>query len=79
MISKTKFSKIDVIIKVNGKDVTLCVGYWMVDDCDYYEYSGYSGCGEDCFYIVETVNGLPGTIFAESTIDKIIEEIFNLD
>ena len=79
MTSKTKFSKIDVIIKVNGKDVALCVGYWVVDYRDYYDYSGYSGCGEDCFYIIETVNGLPGAIFAESTKDKIIDLIFNRD
>lgn len=79
MISKTKFSKIDVVIKVNGKDVTLHAGYWVVDDCDYFEYNGYSGCGEDCFYIIESVNGLPGAIFAESTIDKIIEKIVNRD
>lgn len=77
--SKTKFSKTNVIIKVNGKDVALCIGYWVVDDCDYYEYNGYNGCGDDCFYIIETVNGLPGTLFSESTIDKIIDLIFNRD
>ena len=79
MVSKTKFSNIDVIIKVGGKDVKLCVEYWVVDDCDYFEYSGYNGCGEDCFYIIETVNGLPGNMFSESTIDRVIEEIFNHD
>ena len=67
MDSKNDFSSIDVVIKVNGKDVKLCVEYW-VD----YNYNGY---GEDCYYIVETVNGLPSDMFTESTIDSIIEGI----
>lgn len=79
MISKTKFSSNDITIVVGGKDVKLWVEYWTVDYCDYFEYRGYSGCGDDCFYIIETVNGLPGNIFAESTIDKIIELIVNRD
>ena len=68
MTSTNDFSSIDVVIEVNGKDVNLCVEYWIDD----YDYSGY---GEDCYYIIETVNGLPSDMFTESTIDNIIEEI----
>lgn len=63
MTSANNFSSIDVVTKVNGKDVNLCVEYW-VDYGDYWYY-----------YIIETVNGLPSDMFTESTIDNIIEEI----
>ena len=63
MDSTNDFSSIDVVIKVNGKDVNLCVEYW-IDCCDDWSY-----------YIVETVNGLPSDMFTESTIDNIIEGI----
>lgn len=63
MASTNNFSSIDVVTKVNGKDVKLCVEYWV----DY---------GDDwSYYIIETVNGLPSDMFTESTIDNIIEEI----
>lgn len=67
MDSKNNFSNIDVVVEVNGKDVKLCVEYW-VD----YNYNGY---GEDCYYIVETVNGLPSDMFTDGTIDSIVEAI----
>ena len=63
MASTNNFSNVDVVIEVNGKDVKLCVEYW-IDCCDDWSY-----------YIVETVNGLPSDMFTESTIDNIIEEI----
>ena len=63
MTSTNDFSSIDVVVKVNGKDVKLCVEYWI--DC----WDDWS------YYIVETVNGLPSDMFTESTIDNIIEEI----
>ena len=63
MDSKNNFSNIDVVVEVNGKDVNLCVEYWI--DC----WDDWS------YYIVETVNGLPSDMFTESTIDNIIEEI----
>ena len=68
MDSTNDFSSIDVVVDVYGKDVKLCVEYW-VDD---YDYGGY---GEDCYYIIETVNGLPSDMFTWRTIDNIIEEI----
>ena len=63
MDSKNNFSNIDVVVEVNGKDVKLCVEYWI--DC----WDDWS------YYIVETVNGLPSDMFTESTIDSIIEGI----
>ena len=60
MTSTNDFSSIDVVIEVNGKDVNLCVEYWV----DYWDY-----------YIIETVNGLPSDMFTDSTIDTIIKEI----
>ena len=63
MDSKNNFSSIDVTIEVNGKDVNLCVEYWI--DC----WDDWS------YYIVETVNGLPSDMFTESTIDSIVEAI----
>lgn len=69
MTSTNDLSSIDVVIEVNGKGVKLCVEYW-VDD-----YDGYGGYGEDWYYIVETVNGLPSDMFTESTIDNIIDGI----
>ena len=63
MASTNDFSSIDVVIEVNGKDVKLCVEYWI--DC----WDDWS------YYIVETVNGLPSDMFTESTIDSIIEGI----
>ena len=60
MTSTNDFSSIDVVIEVNGKDVKLCVEYWV----DYWDY-----------YIIETVNGLPSDMFTDSTIDTIIKEI----
>ena len=63
MTSTNDFSSIDVTIEVNGKDVNLCVEYWV----DYWDDSSY--------YIVETVNGLPSDMFTESTIDSIVEAI----
>ena len=63
MTSTNDFSSIDVVIEVNGKDVKLCVEYWI--DC----WDDWS------YYILETVNGLPSDIFTDSTIDTIIEEI----
>ena len=63
MDSKNNFSNIDVVVEVNGKDVKLCVEYWV----DY---------GNDWqYYIVETVNGLPSDMFTDGTIDSIIEAI----
>lgn len=64
MISEIKLSNIDVIIKVNGEDVKLCVGYWV----DFW----------DC-HIIETINDLPSTMFLQRVIDKIIEKIVNQD
>ena len=63
MDSKNNFSNIDVVVEVNGKDVNLCVEYWI--DC----WDDWS------YYIVETVNGLPSDMFTESTIDSIVEAI----
>ena len=63
MDSKNDFSSIDVVIEVNGKDVKLCVEYWI--DC----WDDWS------YYIVETVNGLPSDMFTEGTIDSIIKAI----
>ena len=63
MDSKNNFSNIDVVVEVNGKDVNLCVEYWI--DC----WDDWS------YYIVETVNGLPSDMFTDSTIDTIIKEI----
>ena len=60
MTDTNDFSSIDVVIEVNGKDVKLCVEYWV----DYWDY-----------YIIETVNGLPSDMFTDSTIDTIIKEI----
>ena len=60
MTSTNDFSSIDAVIEVNGKDVNLCVEYWV----DYWDY-----------YIIETVNGLPSDMFTDSTIDTIIKEI----
>lgn len=60
MTSTNDFSSIDMAIEVNGKDVNLCVEYWV----DYWDY-----------YIIETVNGLPSDMFTDSTIDTIIKEI----
>lgn len=63
MASTNNFSSIDVTIEVNGKDVKLCVEYWV----DY---------GDDwSYYIVETVNGLPSDMFTDGTIDTIVEAI----
>lgn len=65
MASTNDFSSIDVVVEVNGKDVKLCVGYWI-------------DCGDDwSYYIIETVNGLPSDIFTVSTINNIIEEIID--
>lgn len=69
MVSTDDLSSIDVVIEVNGKGVKLCVEYWEDD------YDGYGGYGEDWYYIVETVNGLPSDMFADGTIDSIIEAI----
>ena len=63
MTSTNDFSSIDVTIEVNGKDVNLCVEYWI--DC----WDDWS------YYIVETVNGLPSDMFTEITIDSIIKAI----
>lgn len=63
MDSKNNFSNIDVVVEVYGKDVNLCVEYWI--DC----WDDWS------YYIVETVNGLPSDMFTESTIDSIIKAI----
>ena len=63
MDSKNNFSNIDVVVEVNGKDVNLCVEYWI--DC-WDEWS---------YYIVETVNGLPSDMFTDGTIDSIVEAI----
>ena len=63
MDSKNNFSNIDVVVEVNGKDVNLCVEYWI--DC----WDDWS------YYIVETVNGLQSDMFTESTIDSIVEAI----
>ena len=63
MTSTNDFSSIDVVVEVNGKDVNLCVEYWI--DC----------CDEWSYYIVETVNGLPSDMFTEITIDRIIKAI----
>lgn len=63
MDSKNNFSSIDVVVEVNGKDVNLCVEYWV-------------GCWDDLsYYIVETVNGLPSDMFTDGTIDSIVEAI----
>ena len=65
MASTNNFSNVDVVIEVNGKDVKLCVEYWV----DY---------GDDwAYYVIETVNGLPSDIFADSTIDHIMETLEN--
>lgn len=64
MDSTNDFSSIDVTVEVNGKDVNLCVEYWVDDYCD-----------DQYYYVVETVNGLPSDMFTESTIDTIIKEI----
>ena len=63
MTSTNDFSSIDVVIEVNGKDVNLCVEYW-IDCLDDWSY-----------YIVETVNGLPSDMFTDGTIDSIVEAI----
>ena len=63
MDSKNNFSNIDVVVEVNGKDVNLCVEYWV--DC----WDDWS------YYIVETVNGLPSDMFTDGTIDSIVEAI----
>ena len=63
MDSKNNFSNIDVVVEVNGKDVNLCVEYWI--DC----WDDWS------YYVVETVNGLPSDMFTEITIDSIIKAI----
>ena len=63
MDSTNDFSSIDVVVEVNGKDVNLCVEYWI--DC-WDEWS---------YYIVETVNGLPSDMFTDGTIDSIVEAI----
>lgn len=63
MDSKNNFSNIDVVVEVNGKDVKLCVEYWI----DYDDGLSY--------YIVETVNGLPSDMFTDGTIDSIVEAI----
>lgn len=63
MDSTNDFSSIDVVIEVNGKDVNLCVEYWI--DC----WDDWS------YYIVETVNGLPSDMFTDGTIDSIVEAI----
>ena len=66
MDSKNNFSNIDVVVEVNGKDVNLCVEYWI-------------DCWDDWSYkIVETVNGLPSDMFTESTIDSIFEAIVEM-
>lgn len=63
MTSTNDLSSIDVVIEVNGKDIKLCVEYWI-------------DCWDDWSYnIVETVNGLPSDMFTESTIDSIFEAI----
>ena len=61
--STNNFSSIDVVVEVNGKDVKLCVEYWI--DC----WDDWS------YYVIETVNGLPSDMFTDSTIDIFIEEI----
>ena len=63
MTSTNDFSNIDVVVEVNGKDVELCVEYWI--DC----WDDWS------YYIVETVNGLPSDMFTDGTIDSIVEAI----
>ena len=63
MDSTNNFSSIDVVVEVNGKDVNLCVEYWI--DC----WDDWS------YYIVETVNGLPSDMFTDGTIDSIVEAI----
>ena len=63
MDSKNNFSNIDVVVEVNGKDVNLCVEYWI--DC----WDDWS------YYVVETVNGLPSDMFTDGTIDSIVEVI----
>ena len=63
MTSANDLSSIDVVIEVDGKDVNLCVEYWI--DC----WDGLS------YYIVETVNGLPSDMFTDGTIDSIVESI----
>ena len=65
MTSTNDFSSIDVVVEVNGKDVKLCVEYWI--DC----WDDWS------YYVVETVNDLPSDMFTEGTIDSIIEEIID--
>ena len=60
MTSTNDFSSIDMVIEVNGKDVNMCVEYWV----DYWDYC-----------IIETVNGLPSDMLTDSTIDTIIKEI----
>lgn len=63
MDSKNNFSNIDVVVEVYGKDVNLCVEYWI--DC----WDDWS------YYIVETLNGLPSDMFTDGTIDSIVEAI----
>lgn len=63
MDSTNDLSSIDVVVEVNGKDVNLCVEYWI-------------DCWDDLsYYIVETVNGLPSDMFTDGTIDSIVEAI----
>ena len=64
MDSKNNFSNIDVVVEVNGKDVKLCVEYWVDDYCD-----------DQYYYVVETVNGLSSDMFTDGTIDSIVEAI----
>ena len=71
MDSKNNFSNIDVVVEVNGKDVKLCVEYWI----DYWDGYGDDWRDDSLYYIVETVNGLPSDMFTESTIDNIIKAI----
>ena len=66
MTSTNDFSSIDVVIEVNGKDVNLCVEYW-IDCCD--DLDDWS------YYVVETVDGLPSDMFTDGTIDSIVEAI----
>ena len=63
MDSTNDLSSIDVVVEVNGKDVNLCVEYWI-------------DCWDDLsYYIVETVNGLPSNMFTDGTIDIIVDAI----
>ncbi len=63
MASTNDLSNIDVVVEVYGKDVKLCVEYWI--DC----WDDWS------YYVVETVNGLPSDMFTDVTIDSIVEAI----